>query len=78
MFKLQDITLTHDKKLNATIIANNDGQSDPEAAIVDGASNDAPILQDAGESPQQQQAPTSVTSTAQSYSEAAQQLPQQK
>ena len=77
IFKLQDITLTHDKKLNATIIANNDGQSDPEAAIVDGASNDAPILQDAGESPQQQQAPTSDTSTAQSYSEAAQQPPQQ-
>ena len=52
IFKLQDITLTHDKKFNDTIIANNDGQSDPEAAIVDGASNDAPILQDARESPQ--------------------------
>ena len=44
LVKLQDITLTHDKKLNATIIANNDGQSDPEAAIVDSASYDLLLL----------------------------------
>ena len=62
ILKLQDITLTHDKKLNAT---NNDGQSDPETATANRASNEAPMQQDADESPQQPQAP--------SYSEAAQQ-----
>ena len=88
IFNLQDITESHDKKLNAEINKNTNDQpegpnADPtvEATVV-GPSKDAPTQQDAGASPnhqpppaQQHQAPPVGNNTA-SYSGAVQQPPQ--